>query len=133
MANKSILIPYDKYQRLLASNNEETKMPCAFCKETFGRKDVMKRHILSKHRKEFSNRKPLITPLPSPHRKPSSIQQRESTPSFLHSSPPTSTDFHRTPPNSMLNQRGSPLNSTQLHRVPRDSKTLHKKNSWIFF
>jgi hypothetical protein len=76
--------------------------------------------------------------------------------------PPNSTQIHRSPPNSMLNQLRSPPNSTvchvqsttefhpgppvstqlhvkptgistQLHRVLHDSKTLYKKNSWIFF
>lgn len=62
MASRSVLIPYDKYQRLLNQSSASSSQPsiptlksvlCPFCKLSLSRKDVMLRHVRNKHRRDL--------------------------------------------------------------------------------
>lgn len=99
MASRSVLIPYDKYQRLLNQSSASSSQPtiptlksvlCPFCKLSLSRKDVMLRHVRNKHGRDLlweTRQKSPTLDLPPP------------PPPAAHRSPP--------PPQSLIINKGS--------------------------
>ena len=110
-AAKSVLIPYDKYQRLLnrmsptqtvSPKVKSNSVQCLFCKDTFSRKDVMFRHVRNKHRQEL---------FPESERRKRSSSSPPPPPPKKHSSPPP-------PLSDIVNKGESPPQPHRKHSTP---------------
>ena len=124
MANKSILIPYDRYQRLV--NQKPIKgnptISCPFCTDSFSRKDVMLRHVRNKHRHDLLPGKRKSPSHAPPQQPPGTHESPPPPPPGTHESPPPPPPgTHESPPpplNPRLNKRGSPPTPPTRYQIP---------------
>lgn len=136
MASRSVLIPYDKYQRLLNQSSASSSQPtiptlksvlCPFCKLSLSRKDVMLRHVRNKHRRDLlweTRQKSPTLDLPPPpppaqgRRSISPVTQREMPPPLL---------------SPVQNQQEIPPPPLPKKKKQTDLTTTPQKRSLIFF
>ena len=119
MGTKSVLIPYDKYKRMLDSNHDSKSVPCIFCKDVFSRKDVLLRHVRNKHMDEVvPSSKKVSRRSPEPSRRV--YIQRSSPPRKRKSRSPE-------PPNNPKSSPSSP--QRRKCGLPEPPSNVHKQRS----
>lgn len=158
MASRSVLIPYDKYQRLLNQSSASSSQPtiptlksvlCPFCKLSLSRKDVMLRHVRNKHRRdllwETRQKSPTLDlpppPPPAAHRSPpppqSLIINKGSFPPPPQGrrsiSPVTQREMPPPSLSPVQNQQEIPPPPLPKKKKQTDLTTTPQKRSWIFF
>lgn len=147
MASRSVLIPYDKYQRLLNQSSASSSQPtiptltsvlCPFCKLSLSRKDVMLRHVRNKHRRdllwETRQKSPTLDlpppPPPAAHRSPPPPQSLIIS---KGSSPPSPQGRRSISPVTQREMPPPSLSPVQNQQKQTDLTTTPQKRSWIFF
>lgn len=136
MASRSVLIPYDKYQRLLNQSSASSSQPtiptlksvlCPFCKLSLSRKDVMLRHVRNKHRRDLlweTRQKSPTLDLPPPP--PPAQGRRSISPVTQREMPPPSLS-------PVQNQQEIPPPPLPKKKKQTDLTTTPQKRSLIFF